>query len=217
VLNLSDSQRFYGQCVSEWITIKPQMKLITDADILIFVTYPMYYARKIDDFAMEYLNKIRDASSKMTIGLIGHRASDFFNHEFMSLFHIEKIIPRNQIVLLTLAEHTHKNAVKELLKHQDKLGDITSVRLEYFYPILPPHHIMIPKSPTVTFSIQGNFQHNIHYSFMFPSIHIIIYVLMFAFIIIFIIIFITISIILFIIIFIIIMFIFILICRSYEA
>ena len=150
-----DSNRFYGQCVSEWITIKPQMKLVTDADIMVIITYPMYYARKVDEFAMEYMNKIRDMNSKMIVALIGHRASDFFNHDVMSLFHIEKIIPRNQIVLLTLAEHTHKNAIKELLKSKDKIGDLSTIRLEYFYPILPTNHIAVSLAPSVTFSIQG--------------------------------------------------------------
>lgn len=67
----ADSQRFYGQCVSEWITIKPQMKLVTDAEFLIFITYPMYYARSIDSFAMDYLQKLSDEKSKMSVAFIG--------------------------------------------------------------------------------------------------------------------------------------------------
>ena len=174
-----DSNRFYGQCVSEWITIKPGMKLKTDADIFVVVTYPMYYARQIDTFAMEYVSKIIEMKSKMKVALIGHRASDFFNHNVMSMFHLERMgIPRNQMVLLTLSEHTHLNAKTELMKYKAKIGDVSTIHLEYFYPVLPPNHIKIPSSPTITFSIQGKAIVNIVYItltmnfIVIPTLHI---------------------------------------------
>lgn len=87
-------------------------------------------------------------------------------HDVQSLFHLEKLIPRNQITLLTLSEHTHINAQKELAKYANKIGDMKSINLQYFYPILPLGHIAVPKEPTTTFSIQGNNHTSLIYSYI---------------------------------------------------
>ena len=35
------SQQFYGQCVSQFVTITTPIKYVKDPDIIVFVTYPM--------------------------------------------------------------------------------------------------------------------------------------------------------------------------------
>lgn len=35
------SQQFYGQCVSQFVTITTPIKYVQDPDIIVFVTYPM--------------------------------------------------------------------------------------------------------------------------------------------------------------------------------
>ena len=84
-------------------------------------------------------------------------------HDVQSLFHLEKLIPRNQITLVTLSEHTHLNAQRELAKYENKIGDLKSINLQYFYPILPLGHIAVPRNPTTTFSIQGICHIILHY------------------------------------------------------
>lgn len=112
-----------------------------------------------------------------THSLLGHRASDFMKHDVQSLFHLEKLIPRNQITLLTLSEHTHLNAQNELLKHKSAIGDMASINLQYFYPILPLGHIMVPRHPTTTFSIQGD---NYHYVTCFFTLFTTVYIYLFT-------------------------------------
>lgn len=35
------SQQFYGQCVSQFVTITTPIKYVKDPDVIVFITYPM--------------------------------------------------------------------------------------------------------------------------------------------------------------------------------
>ena len=149
------STEFYGQCVSQWITIRPLMKIITNADILVFITYPMLQRYAKDDYyARHYLQTLQKVGSKTHVVYIVHRTNEMIHH---TLFINEQSIPRSQSTYLMLGEHTYIEAKKEVEKWRDQLGGTENLNLAYIYPVLPLDFIKQPDVDAIrpTFALQG--------------------------------------------------------------
>jgi len=150
------SESFYGRCVDKWVSITEPIaehQLLDDADLLVFVTYPMLKHNFVHDGeAMQLLRHVRAQSASTSVVLVTHRSNEAL-HE--TLPKIEEVIPRDQLTFLFLGEHTKKSTADIMAK----AGHITAhvgagsskppdraYRLAHFYPIMPMEYIGVTRS-----------------------------------------------------------------------
>jgi len=159
------SSAFYGECVSQWVTIRPLMKIVTNPDLLVFVTYPMLVKLGQEDpFAKAYLQRLHETQSRTSVVYVAHRTNELLH---TMLYDNEQYIPRNRSSFLLLGEHTYLDAQRVVREHTEvksygNINPLTSpISLQYILPVLPAGFIspppLAPQTYTPTFTMQGNF------------------------------------------------------------
>lgn len=131
----ASSKSFYGQCVSEWVTVTPGMHLPKNPKILVYITYPMLHKDlSIEVNSFNLLQQLQEANNEQTeLLLVVHRATDFwrFSDDVFAL------VPPNQVTFIFLAEHTYLTAQEHLraaFLHNETTRN--RYRLRQIYPIL---------------------------------------------------------------------------------
>jgi len=150
------SESFYGKCVDKWVSITEPIAahhLEADADLLVFVTYPMLKHNFVHDGeAMQLLRHVRAQSASTSVVLVTHRTNEAL-HE--TLPKVEEVIPRDQLTFLFLGEHTKKGAAEVMSKAGHATASVganlpkppeKAYRLAHFYPIMPMEYIGVTRS-----------------------------------------------------------------------
>lgn len=151
------SSAFYGECVSQWVTIRPLMKIVTNPDLLVFITYPMLVKLGQEDpFARAYLQRLYETESRTSVVYVAHRTNELLHP---MLQQNEQFIPLNRSTFLLLGEHTYLDATRVVQEHEATMEP--RISLQYIIPVLPIGFIspppQAPQAYTPTFTMQGNF------------------------------------------------------------
>lgn len=159
------SSAFYGKCVSEWVTIRPNMKMFSGADVIIFVTYPMVvHDLSLDDYAFKLLSNVRKdivenkapslgkskkklkGSLKLPLNYIHmyrpnvlyitHRSEEFIHKSLASL---HSYVPLNCSTFLFLSEHSERSAREYIANSSDPflLEHKSELHLSHLFPVFP--------------------------------------------------------------------------------
>ena len=170
---LQSSKALYGQCVSEFITINSDVTMISNPDIVMFVTYPMNpFGHYVEQRAYKLLDELREQQHNRTeLILVVHHTDNFWKPyaDDIAPYH-----PLSKTTFLCLSEHTYKSAQLDLTKrseHNRVVVPDSSYKLKYLYPVFSidkeigarsvvahtkPHHQPHSRAKPVNFVIQGN-------------------------------------------------------------
>lgn len=171
---LQSSKALYGQCVSKFITINSDPNIISNPEVLMFITYPMKRdGHYIEQSAYKLLDKLREQPLNRTeLMLIVHHTDNFWKPYSDD---ISTYFPLSKTTFLCLSEHTYKSAKLNLAnrpQHSRTIVPDSSYKLKYLYPVfaidktygtqsvLAYTQQLNPSSSrnkSVNFVIQGNF------------------------------------------------------------
>ena len=107
------SLEFYGHCVDQWVTITdPLRRVVTDPDLLIFITYPMHIKGFVkDERAFDLLRHHKTTHASSSVVLVTHRVTEMLH---ALLPDIESLVSRDQLYFLFLGEHTVKSGLASM-------------------------------------------------------------------------------------------------------
>ena len=171
---LYSSQTMYGNCVSQFITINSAVDIVSNPEVLMFITYPVdpngHAIEKIAFHLLDKLNKKTHDHTKLM--LVVHHADKMLE----PYQHFEPYFSLQQTTFLCLAEHTYKSAKQALINRPLEIRNVTpdnAYDIRYLYPVFSMDSVMGARpvdSPDessrsalnltrypVTYSIQGNF------------------------------------------------------------
>jgi len=153
------SLEFYGHCVDQWVTITdPLRRVVTDPDMLIFITYPMHTKGFVkDERAFDLLRHHKATRASSSVILVTHRVTEMLH---ALLPDIESLVSRDQLYFLFLGEHTVKSGLAEMQRAGKSalrvftgpaanngstpdrgVASVLQYQLAHVFPIAPFHYI----------------------------------------------------------------------------
>lgn len=137
------SSEFYGQCVSQWVTVTDGMEHHIEPDVLVINTNPIKVKTDSgiheDENALSIMKHTYHKKKDAKLVLITHRSNEMFE----SMKTLEKSgFPHERMLFMFLSEHTEIDAKQRIIKEYKTNNSISSwIPTAFFNPVTPLHYI----------------------------------------------------------------------------